>query len=115
MTDDLAAISRQLAATVKRSADTIDDLVASSSTVDETGEEFKNMGAVLGQTRMLITKYGRRETTDRVLIFFAFAFFFAVVFYILRKRVLGPLDPFSLIYHSVATLVSTVMTLAGFT
>jgi len=48
--------------------------------------------------RRLITKYGRREVTDRVLIFFAAIFFFACVFYVLRKRVLGPLDPFSLLW-----------------
>ena len=38
------------------------------------------------QGRKLISKYGRRETTDRFLIFFAFAFFWACVFYVLRKR-----------------------------
>ena len=41
---------------------------------------------VFPQGRKLISKYGRRETTDRFLIFFAFAFFWACVFYVLRKR-----------------------------
>ncbi|TRY76569.1 hypothetical protein TCAL_00133 [Tigriopus californicus] len=112
-TDHLASISRQLAATVQRSAHTVEELAISSQTVSETQGEFNEMGSVIGQSRKLITKYGRRETTDRVLIFFAFAFFFACVFYILRKRVLGPLDPFSLIWASVSTLIVSLLNLVG--
>lgn len=114
VTDNLASISRQLAATVQRSALTVDDLASSSQTVSETKDEYKNMGSVIGQSRKLITKYGRRETTDRVLIFFAFAFFFAVVFYVLRKRVLGPLDPLLLSWNAILTLVNTILSLFGF-
>lgn len=114
ITENLTAISRQLAATVQRSSMTVEELAQSSQAVAETQDEFKNMGSVIGQSRKLITKYGRRETTDRVLIFFAFCFFFACVFYVLRKRVLGPLDPFSLMWNAITTLVNTVMTLAGY-
>ena len=113
MTDNLAAISRHLADTVQRSSLTMDDLVQSSATVSETNAEFKSMGAEIGQSRKLITKYGRRETTTHVLIFVAFCFFFACVFHILRKRVLGPLDPMLLTYNTLTTLVTTVMGLAG--
>ena len=63
----------------------------------------------MGQSRRLITKYARRETTDKVLILFATAFFFAVVFYILRKRVLGPLDPFALVWTTVKSLVLAII------
>ena len=69
------------------------------------------MGAVIGQSGKLITKYGRRETTDKVLIFLAFAFFFSVVFYILRKRVLGPLDPLALTWNALVTLINTLASL----
>ena len=65
-------------------------------------------------SRRLITKYGRREVTDRVLIFFAALFFFACVFYVLRKRVLGPLDPFALLWSTITALVSTLLALLGF-
>ena len=58
-----------------------------------------------GQSRRLITKYARREVTDRVLILFAVAFYFAVVLYILRKRVFGPLDPVAIVWSTVKTLV----------
>ena len=114
VTDNLTAISRQLAATVERSARTVEDLAESSQTVGETQDEFKNMGSVIGQSRKLITKYGRRETTDKVLIFFAFAFFFACVFYVLRKRlVLGPFDPFALTWNFFSMIVTTFMSLFG--
>ena len=60
---------------------------------------------IVGQSRRLITKYARREVTDRVLILFAVAFYFAVVLYILRKRVFGPLDPVAFIWSTIKTLV----------
>lgn len=104
-TDNLSSISRQLAETVERSAETVESLAESSQTVHETKEEFQGMGSIIGQSRRLITKYARREVTDRVLILFAVAFYFAVVLYILRKRVLGPLDPIALIWSTVKTLV----------
>ena len=86
-------------------------LVESSQTMKEAGEEFKSQGSVISQSKKLITKYARRMDTDRVLILFAAAFFFAVVFYILRKRVLGPFDPFALIWSSITTFISTIINL----
>ena len=49
-----------------------------------------------------------------MLIFFAALFFFACVFYVLRKRVLGPLDPFALLWSTITALVSTLLALLGF-
>ena len=34
--------------------------------VEELGDEYKMMGGVIGQSRKLITKYARREFTDKV-------------------------------------------------
>lgn len=113
VTDHLASISRKLAATVERSAATVEELVQSSQTVDDTKEEFKGMGSAIGQAKKLISKYGRRGVTDRVLILFAVAFFFACVFYVLRKRVLGPLDPFTLIWTTITTIFTYFMQLFG--
>ena len=110
-TEKLRTISRHLAATVERSSKTMDDLVESSGTMKEASEEFKSQGSVISQSKKLITKYARRMDTDRVLILFAAAFFFAVVFYILRKRVLGPFDPFALIWSSITTFISTIINL----
>ena len=46
---------------------------------------------------------------------FAFAFFFACVFYVLRKRVLGPLDPITLAWQAITTLINTVLNTAAST
>ena len=59
----------------------------------------------IGQSRRLITKFARREVTDRVLILFAVAFYFSVVLYILRKRVFGPFDPVAIAWSTIKTLV----------
>ena len=95
ISNNLLAISRQLAETVEKSKQTVSGLEGTSRTVEEVGEEHRMMGEVIGQSRKLITKYGRREFTDKVLIVFALAFFFAVVLYILRKRLFptyGPIE-----------------------
>ena len=64
-----------------------------------------NAYSFIGQSRRLITKFARREVTDRVLILFAVAFYFSVVLYILRKRVFGPFDPVAIAWSTIKTLV----------
>lgn len=86
VTDQLLSISRQLADTTQRSADTLGTLVASSDNVTGTQEELKIASGVINQSGKLLAKYGRREVTDKVLMFFAFAFFVACVIYIVQKR-----------------------------
>lgn len=51
--DQLISISRQLADTVQRSALAVEELAESSRVVNETNEEFKAMGAVLGHSRYI--------------------------------------------------------------
>uniref|UniRef100_A0A3Q4B3N0 Sec20 C-terminal domain-containing protein n=1 Tax=Mola mola TaxID=94237 RepID=A0A3Q4B3N0_MOLML len=62
------------------------DLATSSRTIQETNDEFKNMTGTIQLGRKLITKYNRRELTDKLLIFLALALFLATVLYILKKR-----------------------------
>ena len=76
VTNNLLAISRQLADTVERSKQTVGSLEGTSKTVEELGDEYRMMGGVIGQSRKLITKYARREFTDKILIAFALAFLF---------------------------------------
>eukprot|EP00090_Calanus_glacialis_P015971 TRINITY_DN2507_c0_g1_i1.p1 TRINITY_DN2507_c0_g1~~TRINITY_DN2507_c0_g1_i1.p1 ORF type:complete len:252 (-),score=86.55 TRINITY_DN2507_c0_g1_i1:88-843(-) len=99
ITNNLMAISRQLAETVEKSKQTVSNLEGTSRTVEEVGEEHRMMGGVIGQSRKLITKYGRREFTDKVLIIFALAFFFAVVLYILRKRLFPTYGPIEVVLY----------------
>lgn len=86
ITERMLSISRNLSDTTQRSAATLGTLIESSSTVDGTGEELVNTGGTIQQSGKLLNKYGRRETTDKILVFLAFIFFLAVVFYIVQKR-----------------------------
>ena len=60
--------------------------VSSSRVVGDTEEELKGMGGHIQSSHKLLTKYSRREWTDRLLILLALAFFFATVLYIVKKR-----------------------------
>merc|ERR1719378_1043061 len=113
ITQNLLSISRQLAETVEKSKQTVSNLEETSRTVEEVGEEHRLMGGVIGQSRKLITKYGRREFTDKVLIVFALAFFFAVVLYILRKRLFPTYGPIEIILHFLGVFTSLFSTIAS--
>ncbi|XP_026742783.1 vesicle transport protein SEC20 [Trichoplusia ni] len=86
VTEQLLSISRQLADTAQRSQDTLDSLVSSSSTVHGTQSELQNTASTISESSKLLKKYGRREFTDKVIMFFAFLFFLAVCLYIVQKR-----------------------------
>uniref|UniRef100_A0A3P9Q4E9 BCL2 interacting protein 1 n=1 Tax=Poecilia reticulata TaxID=8081 RepID=A0A3P9Q4E9_POERE len=86
ITENLMSISRMMAQQVQQSEDSITTLATSSRTIQETNEEFKAMTGTIQLGRKLITKYNRRELTDKLLIFLALALFFATVLYILKKR-----------------------------
>lgn len=86
LSDKLLSISRHLAETTQRSADTLDTLITSSDKVTSTKGELEHQQQVIVQSGKLLGKYGRREVTDKALIALAFAFFLACVFYILQKR-----------------------------
>ncbi|OQR69690.1 vesicle transport protein SEC20-like, partial [Tropilaelaps mercedesae] len=87
VTESLLGISRAMNDQVTFSGATIDHLVDSSATIVESGEETKKMNSEIQHSSKLLTKYDRRETTDKILIFFSFLFFFACVLYVLKKRV----------------------------
>ncbi|XP_051157792.1 vesicle transport protein SEC20 [Leptopilina boulardi] len=86
VTDKLSSISRQLAETTQRSADTLESLITSSEKVTGTERELVDQRQVIVQSGKLLGKYGRREITDKILLALAFAFFLACVGYILQKR-----------------------------
>ncbi|KAJ8266792.1 hypothetical protein GJAV_G00134740 [Gymnothorax javanicus] len=86
ITESLMNISRMMSQQVQQSEETITTLATSSRTVLETNEEFKAMTGTIHLGRRLITKYNRRELTDKLLIFLALALFLSTVLYILKKR-----------------------------
>jgi protein transport protein SEC20 len=86
VTERMLNISKNLADTTQKSAATLDSLVQSSTAVESTNEELQGTGGTIQQSGKLLNKYGRRETTDKILLLFAFIFFLACVFYIVQKR-----------------------------
>ncbi|KAI4818892.1 vesicle transport protein SEC20 [Pseudochaenichthys georgianus] len=86
ITENLMSISRMMAQQVQQSEETMTSLATSSRTVAETNGEFRTMTGTIKLGRKLITKYNRRELTDKLLIFLALALFLATILYILKKR-----------------------------
>ncbi|XP_030376208.1 vesicle transport protein SEC20 [Scaptodrosophila lebanonensis] len=86
VTEKMLAISRHLSETTQKSAITLETLVASSQNVETTSDELQNTAGTITQSGKLLKKYGRRECTDKMLLFFAFSLFLACVFYIVQKR-----------------------------
>ena len=64
-------------------------IVNSSEVLKDTNKEMKNMTSHIDISSRLITKFGRREVVDKLLIFFGLVLFFSVVIYILKKRLIG--------------------------
>ncbi|KAI6076852.1 Vesicle transport protein SEC20 [Aix galericulata] len=79
ITESLMGISRMMSQQVQQSEETVQTLANSSRTILEANEEFKSMSGTIQLGRKLITKYNRRELTDKLLIFLALALFLATV------------------------------------
>ncbi|XP_027697461.1 vesicle transport protein SEC20 [Vombatus ursinus] len=86
ITESLMGISRMMSQQVRQSEEAMHILANSSRTILDANEEFKSMSGTIQLGRKLITKYNRRELTDKLLIFLALALFLATVLYILKKR-----------------------------
>nr|CAG4650525.1 EOG090X0EO1 [Sida crystallina] len=86
MTSQLSDISQHLASIIDQSKNTVETLVQSSQTVSDTQEEFKVMGSAIVTAKKLVSRYGRREVTDMILIVLAACFFFACCVYVILKR-----------------------------
>ncbi|SPP82850.1 vesicle transport protein SEC20 [Drosophila guanche] len=86
VTEKMLAISRHLSETTQKSAVTLETLVASSQNVEATSDELQHTAGSIKMSGKLLKKYGRRECTDKMLVFFAFCLFLVCVFYIVQKR-----------------------------
>ncbi|CAK8671380.1 vesicle transport protein SEC20-like [Clavelina lepadiformis] len=86
ITENLLSITRMMDNTVKQSSATLQTLVTSSKSISDTNEELKDQSGLIHTGHRLLTKYNRREFTDKILIFLAMALFFATVLYILKRR-----------------------------
>jgi protein transport protein SEC20 len=87
--EDLKYFARTLARQAELSQQTVRSLAESSSTVNLTDEEFRGIGGLLNQSRVILTKYGRREVTEKFLILLALIFFYSCVIYVISNRFIG--------------------------
>nr|XP_032835475.1 vesicle transport protein SEC20 [Petromyzon marinus] len=87
ITESLMNVSRMMTQQLARGEETVTTLATSSQVLQGTGEELKAMSGTLHLSHRLITKYRRREVTDRLLVLLALALFLATVAYILKKRI----------------------------
>lgn len=71
---------------VQRSENTTTTLIYSSDVLKTTHNQYGTINQTIKTGSKLISKYARREFTDRILIVLALFVYFGVVFYILRKR-----------------------------
>lgn len=88
-TESLVSLRHRLSSELDQSKRSLDVLAQSSGQISDTDKEMENMGAYIQLSHRLVTKFGRREVADFLLIMCGVAFFFAVVLYILKKRTYG--------------------------
>ncbi|CAD5116700.1 DgyrCDS5558 [Dimorphilus gyrociliatus] len=86
ITQNLMKTCKMLSDQVELSKDTLTTLASSSKQIQDTNEELRFMTGLIHNSKNLLTKYGRRECTDKLLICLALIFFFATVLYIVMKR-----------------------------
>ncbi|CAJ0571870.1 unnamed protein product, partial [Mesorhabditis spiculigera] len=64
-------------------------LVESSSLLSRAGTEFTDQATHIQTGHKLLSKFERRELTDKVLVLLALCFYLVTIYYILHKRVLS--------------------------
>lgn len=89
VTESLLELRERLNMQVTSSQETTKRLVSSSTRITTTKTGMDEIGADLKGSGRLISKYERRELTDKVLIALALVLLFGVVLYIIQKRTLG--------------------------
>lgn len=89
VTEGLLELRQMMHGQVQHSQETLKLLANSSGKVQETREGMEDVSASIKVGQGLISKLGRRDITDKVLIFLAFIFFICVVLYVIRKRLIG--------------------------
>ncbi|CAI4227483.1 unnamed protein product [Auanema sp. JU1783] len=93
-TDKLTELVSKMNERVSHSEQTMDSLVHSSAVLAETQSEFESQTTHIQTSNKLLSKYERRELTDKILVTIALIFYALVVYYILQKRVFSKFSLF---------------------
>ncbi|WKY01758.1 hypothetical protein Q1695_015621 [Nippostrongylus brasiliensis] len=88
-TERLSDLLSRMGDRVAQSEQTMDSLVHSSSVLVQTHTEFESHAGHIQTGNKLLSKYERRELTDKILVTIALIFYLAVIYYVLQKRVLS--------------------------
>lgn len=89
VTSKLKELRGVLQTQVARSEETTQELTQTSTTIRKTKTEMEGIGSEITAGSSLISKYDRRELTDKVMILVGLLLFFGVVLYIIKQRLLG--------------------------
>uniref|UniRef100_A0A7E4UVE8 Golgi SNAP receptor complex member 2 n=1 Tax=Panagrellus redivivus TaxID=6233 RepID=A0A7E4UVE8_PANRE len=85
-TESLSLLVSKMGEQVQRSENTTTNLIHSSEVLKTTHGQYNTIKYTINIGNKLISKYGRREFTDRILLGLALCVYFGVVLYILHKR-----------------------------
>jgi len=85
-TESLSSLVSKMGEQLQRSENTTTTLIHSSDVLKTTHGQYSTINQTIKTGSKLISKYARREFTDRILIALALFVYFGVVLYILRKR-----------------------------
>lgn len=86
LTSNLIDLNRTMKSSLEHSNITLSKLQTSSNNIKQTQDEFSQMSLNINDSKRLLTKYDRREFTNKLLFIFSLFLFFSVVFYIVWKR-----------------------------
>uniref|UniRef100_A0A914D2Q5 Sec20 C-terminal domain-containing protein n=1 Tax=Acrobeloides nanus TaxID=290746 RepID=A0A914D2Q5_9BILA len=86
-TESLNSLVSKMNEQLQRSEDTTSTLIHSSAVLHETHNQFNAVGATIRVSGKMISKYARRETTDKFLISLALLLYFGVILCVLKKRI----------------------------
>uniref|UniRef100_A0A915PDL4 ANK_REP_REGION domain-containing protein n=1 Tax=Setaria digitata TaxID=48799 RepID=A0A915PDL4_9BILA len=85
-TESLTSLVTKMSDQLKLSEDTTSTLIHSSSLLRDTECEYSSLGAHIQSGGKLISKYGRRECTDKVLITFALLLYVVVILKLMDEK-----------------------------
>ncbi|EJD76142.1 hypothetical protein LOAG_16844 [Loa loa] len=85
-TENLASLVTKMSDQLKLSEDTTSTLIHSSFLLKDTESEYSSMGAHIQSGGKLISKYGRRECTDKILLTFALLLYVVVIFKLMNGK-----------------------------
>nr|CAD2193333.1 unnamed protein product [Meloidogyne enterolobii] len=86
-TEMLSNLVSKMSEQVEQSEQSTGALIHSSSVLRDSHSNFDAVSSTIKSGGKLISKYGRRECTDKILIVLALLLYFGVCLYILRKRI----------------------------